>query len=579
MLHDPGPRPFIGEKIPDQVQRGRDRSEAIIEMVSQGMTIADACKTLGIHRRTYDMYRKRYPRYAERIEIAKQNGREQREQDYLWDGNFITFRKQFLGFDTYFHQAQILQAIEDTPLMGVTLVLVPPEHGKTSLVEDLCTYWICTDPNIRITQVSEGTGHSRKILGRIKQRLEDPLAHPMMHNYFGPFRPDQMSAKPWSADFMSVVKSDSGERDYTMEARGWKSKISGTRSDRMLIDDLQSASTLSQTEAMMTTLRQDIITRPGQKGKTIIVGTRVGLGDVYDEMMDTELIDKVVSLPATDPNAGPQECPLGDKCDVPDIVHEKPLCPEMWPTHALAKRRKQVTEPVWWRTYQQRPRTEGGETFRKQKVDDAKNPLRSIARMNEGTGIMGVDPALGGGNAIVAAEMTHSHLHVLDVDRRFNLERTEQILAIIDSMAYRYQPRVLVVEEVAFQRGLKNDQRLRDLGKKHGFIIHGHYTHSNKLDDVIGVASMATAFEYNEITMPYADDLSKTRMNPLCEELMAWRPDVPAKRLRQDMVMALWFVWLYWQQHRRHMEREGEPLFRMAGLPYAPTSLWTPGGR
>ncbi len=576
----PPPRPFIGNKIEARVQQARDRSEKILELIAQGWTIESAVNQLGIGRRSYDQYRKRYPDYPARVEIAKQIGAAARREtiEVKYDGSFVEFRKLFLGFDTYFHQAKILQAIKETPDMGITLVLVPPEHGKTSLMEDLCTYQICADPNIRITQISEGIGHARKIISRVKGRLEDPLAFPKIHQNYGPFRPDQNSAKAWAADYFTVIQSDSGERDFTMEARGWKSRISGTRCDRMYIDDMQSAATLTQTEAMMRSLRQDILTRPGKEGKTVIVGTRVGMGDVYEEMMESELVDKVISLPATDPNAGPQECEHGEKCDVPDIVHEKPLCPEMWPSHALAKRRKQVTESVWWRTYQQRPRAEGGETFRKTKIDDAKNPLRFVAPMGVGTPILGVDPALGGGNAIVAAEMTHSHLHLLDVDRRFDLERTEQILAVIDSMAYRYKPRIVVIEEVSFQRGLKNDERLRDLGKKHGFIIHGHYTHSNKLDEVIGVASMATALEYNEMTIPWADDLAKTRFTPWCEEMLSWRPDVPTKRLRQDMVMATWFVWLYWQRTRRHMERAGEPIFTRQGLPWQP-ALWTPGGR
>lgn len=573
---DVGPVAPIGALRSSEI-KSRERQERIITLMRRGVNIEQICKQIGISRKTYQWYRGNIPRFAERADQARLQYQAS-NVDQPWNGTFPDFRRVFLGFDTYFHQLAIVHAINQTPEMGVTLILVPPEHGKTTLVEDFCTNRICEDPDVRITQVSEGIGHARKIAGRIRNRLEDPEVLPDMHVRFGPFRPEGNSTKAWTADYFTVSRASAGERDYTFEARGWTSRIAGTRSDVMLIDDIQSVASLGQTKRMMNTLRQDILTRVAKTGRTIIVGTRVGMGDVYEEMIETGLVDKVVRLPATDPDAGPQECPLGDDCDVPEIVHEKPLCPEMWPTHALAKRRKQVGESVWWRTYQQRPRAETGMTFTQEAIDGCKDPLRAAARMDRGTCVLGVDPALGGGNAVVACQLEDAHLHMLDVDRKFNLERTEQILAVIDSMAYRYQPKMVVVEEVAFQRGLKNDERLRELGRRHGFSIHGHQTNRNKLDEVIGVASMATSFQLGEITIPWADDYSRTRFSDWEAEFLAWRPEVPTKRLRQDMVMATWFVWLYWQNIKRTLRRNNEPMFTTAALPWSP-KLWTPGAK
>ena len=38
--------------------------------------------------------------------------------------------------ESYWHHRQMIQAIEEAPLMGVTLILLPPEHGKSTTCPD-----------------------------------------------------------------------------------------------------------------------------------------------------------------------------------------------------------------------------------------------------------------------------------------------------------------------------------------------------------------------------------------------------------------------------------------------------------
>lgn len=549
----------------------RLRAEKFTEFIDGGLNVTDAIKATGVHPNTYANWRAKYPGFSAYVDLARAKHKHDLE-NIPSDGTVIDFRKRYLRFDTYAHQHRIIEAIEDAPLMGVTLILIPPEFGKSTTLADYCTRAICKDPNIRITVVSEGTGLARKFCGRLRQRFEDNVKFGDMHRKFGPFVPPSDSSRPWQADYFTVAGADHDEQDFTLEARGWRSMIAGTRTDLMLIDDVQSLRSLKLTTDIVDRLRQDFFTRPGQNGKTVMLGTRVGELDVYDALIEAGLVDKLVVISATDPHAPLVECPLGIGCDVPEIPHEQSACPEMWPEHALAKRRKQVGEQTWWRTYQQKPHVNNLSTFTKEDMDGCKNPLRIITRPHLGTGVIGVDPALGGGNAVVTCYLQPNRLEIVDIDRRFNLSKTEEILTVIEAQAMRYSPRLVIVEEMAYQKALRNDDRLEALGAKHGFRVIGHRTGRNKMDEVIGVASMATSFRMKEIDIPWGDDEAKRRFEDMIKEFCAWRPDKKTRDLRQDMVMAFWFVWLYWMEVRKGLSTRDEPKFTLPALPWEPTN-------
>lgn len=163
---------------------------------------------------------------------------------------------------------------------------------------------------------------------------------------------------------------------------------------------------------------------------------------------------------------------------------------------------------------------------------------------------LGVDPALGGGMGIVAAKLGE-HLTVLDAQVEYGFARTEQQLSFIQQNVHVYRPSLVVLEFDAQQRGLGNDERLAQLADRYNFRVQPHLTRGRKSDDIFGVASMDQSFARGEIRIPWGDEFTRHRMEPLVAQLRAWRPDVQTKHLTQDLVMALWFVWLYWQQVRQ----------------------------
>lgn len=532
--------------------RARERRAKIIELVGEGLTIAAALERVGLSRTAYEKARKAHPDFAAQIDSVR--GRPKGGYSPKQTGTFTEFRQRYFGFHTYPHQARIINEIEQAKPGQVVLILVPPEWGKTTLLEDYCNFRVARDPNVRITLVSEGQPHARKILRRVQKRMVDRMVAAEYIADYGPFHVARGEAmgKPWSADYFTVFKAEHDERDYTMEARGWRSAIAGTRTDLLLVDDIQSGRSLNQTEKMVEIFRQDMLTRPGKTGKVIIVGTRVGVGDFYETIQEQGIVDRTVILAATDDQGNSN-------------------CEEMWPTEALRRRRAQVGDDVWWRTYMQKPRLAGTATFTVDMTDDAKDLSRIIGHVapNEYV-LMGLDPALVNWNAIFVAGCTAHSFAMIDGRRDKSLGSTEAILAKVDVLAAKYHPHILVVEGNAYQRGLANDERLRSMGRQHGFRVVEHQTGQNKLDEFLGVARMPTSFVKNEIILPWGDEASQSLVSELLDEMHLWRPDKKARVLRQDFLMAMWFAWLEWQRLRAHLITDA-PAWDRGGLPWKPT--------
>jgi hypothetical protein len=499
-------------------------------------------------------WRKTCPGFAVRIDGLRAANFDHRTGNFQ-DKDFIQFRKHYFNYDTFYHQGLIIEAIEKAGPASVTMILVPPEHGKTTVIEDYCNYRIAKDPNVRITIGSEGQPHARKILRRIASRMEDSTKAPNYIGAFGPFRDKvRQLSKPWTADYLTVLRADHDERDYTLEARGWRSAIAGTRTDLMILDDIQSKRSLNFTDAMVETIRQDWLTRPGKDGAVIIVGTRVGIGDFYEKMIEAEIVDRIIELPAINAD--------GD-----------PLCPDMWPIEALKRKRKQVGEDAWWRNYMQTPRRAGSQAFTAEMVEGAFDIGRAI---NEKPAevldvVVSIDPALTGNCAFGVYGYNSREFFLLDTYAINGIGTIAAICAQVEMICATHRPSVVIVESNAFQRGLVYDETLQALGRRYGFRIIDHATHRNKLDEDIGVARIPTSFISGQISIPWADDATRLRITPFLDELYNWRPHIKGTRLRQDMVMTLWFAWLYW---RRWCDTNPEDpvVLRRKGLPWRPTA-------
>lgn len=590
----PSGRPTLGSgKSPKQLfQEGEARRAKFLEFLKEGQTLHEAIASIGMDRTNYYRWRRVNPDFATNVDSILSGAIQYREEGENLFSNFAEFRMLYFGHRTPPHQQAIIQAIEQAKPGDVVLILVPPEHGKTTLFEDYACYRLAIDKDYRITVGTEAQKLARRIVGRVKNRMEEDGPFPRYVAKFGPFTPQNLEGRAtrqvWAADYFNVYgRKESDERDYSMVGIGFSSNIAGSRTDHLHGDDLQSMKTINQTEKMLETFQQDWLTRPGEVGFTTINGTRVGDGDVYEALMeayDGKDFFRVVRLPAIikDPATGERK-PLWE------YDPESPGRMKGYTLEMLDRMREKVGEDAWSRNYMQQPRPKGIGTFTEDIIDRCLNPQRSVLDDLPAPGApiyIGLDPALGGINCLVAMQITGSKLYILDIQEDSGLSRNEQIMDRLQTMILKLRAKGgmvtdVVVEAMNFQRGLARDERLREMSETFGFALREHLTGVNKYDADIGVPSMVGTFLRREIDIPYADD-ERTRelASSLRNQLLRWRPGIKGNILRQDQVMAIWFPWIVWQSRRKAVDTASNT-FRCHGLPWKPTSsglIVPPGG-
>lgn len=548
---------------------------------------------------TYRLWRKRDPEFAvavDRIRSIRRDSDEAKKNDpeFFKKLTFTQKRKRYFGFDTPWFQQATVDAYDKARPGDITLVLMPPEHGKTTLTEDDLTITIADDPNVLITCISESQNMARKMSNRLMRRLSSNGSALQLVVECGPFEPqtgEDAMRQAWSVDAWSVFKStDKDARDYTFATGGWRSAIAGTRATRLHIDDIQSRRSLEQTSSIWGTFRQDMLSRPGETGTTSINGTRVGEQDFYERMDDEfrgEKFYRKIEFPAIIiDNAEGESKPLWEY---------DPISGTGYTMEQLDRLRKKVGEEAWWRNYMQKPQTTSLVVFSDECIEKSKNTMRSVNhRRNEcstfsnGECWITLDPSIGGINVVAALHPEADKLYLLDIQEDTDLMRNSSIANAIESVVQRVKARgftttMLVIEAMAFQKGLMEDEFITDVARRHGMRLESHLTGINKYDENIGIPSMASSFEAGAFDLPYATDYDKAVSDQLIAQLRAWKPTrdritgkLKFKRgnqLRQDQLMAVWFAWIWWTELRTSTltDLRAGTTFTRAGLPFAPT--------
>jgi hypothetical protein len=185
---------------------------------------------------------------------------------------------------------------------------------------------------------------------------------------------------------------------------------------------------------------------------------------------------------------------------------------------------------------------------------------------------IGLDPGynVAGFSAAIAGE---KKFQIVESRKRWGLAGTEAIIAELEDLVARchlpghHFVSDLVIESMAFQKGLLTDTRIIAMQKHYGFRIHPHQTGDNKYDPDLGVPQMVHSLLRDEITWPWGDDVSRRELKELEEDMYRWRPKIRGTRLEQDSLMATWFIWLRWRQQRRNMKTVNTNDFRFRAAP------------
>lgn len=538
--------------------------EQFVDYIAQGLTVADACKMVDRTLGWYDKTRKVHPDWAQRvtsIRLAKKDAN-------LPGMDFVTFRDVYFGNYTAPHHYRMIEAFELARPGSMTVVLAFPSAGKSTTLADKYCHLLAEDPNTRICVISEGQDLSRKIIGQVSDRMSDPARFPAYHLRYGPFRARAWDdnersdrdplKRPWTADYFKILAATADEKEPSLESRGASGRMYGARYDWMVYDDIQSNETLAKTaqllQSMRTTWKSRTLLGGGERGKSLMIGSRVGPGDIYEAMDDAGMIDTLLTIPALTLHVPAEEhfTRVGKKI----VANPNCLAKPTWDTMSmqdLAEIRAFAGEEVWARTYMQDTLAETSAVFTEEMIENAKDRDRVLGPARIGTETWAaIDPALDSGIcAYLACAITPDQLVILDSMGRTDTHTYTDIYDNMLRWKVKYHPSLWIVEENNFQKGMLQDDRLHTAAAP--AQVEAHRTGRNKNDTIMGIRMMANAFAAGEIRIPWGDERSREAMAPLVHELRTWKPGKRGSMLKQDRVVTLWFTWMRWQTERDMM--------------------------
>lgn len=205
--------------------------------------------------------------------------------------NLFIFNKHVLNIDqgkgavplAPFHKELCNFVTDDTKRKK--LVLLPRGHLKSSLITvGYSLFRIINNPNIRILIQSATWEIAVDFLIEIKRHLKENEDFKRLYGDF--FE----GAEEWSADRITIRRTDQNIKGPTVKAAGIETNLVGTHPDLIIIDDphnRDNSQTAEQIESVINRFRDCIdLLEPG--GQLIVIGTRWNPVDLYGWIQDKE---------------------------------------------------------------------------------------------------------------------------------------------------------------------------------------------------------------------------------------------------------------------------------------------------
>jgi hypothetical protein len=562
----------------------REAKAKVLEFIKQGLTLDDAIARADRKPDVMKVWRQDAA-FMKALEKARTEGEKTLSivtGDAKYKIGFEEFSREFLDSPIFPHHRSWIDIIESRepgyihssmvyePASPKRLLLnVPPEHAKSTVITvNYCVYRIAMDPNIKITIVSKTQERAKEYLYSIKQRLSHERWAKMQAVYgsAGGWKED---ADTWKADRIYLSR-DSTEKDPTVQALGVGGQITGARSNLIILDDVVTTSNAHEWEKQLLWLQRDVVTRLGDSGKLLIVGTRIASNDLYREIRNPDHWTggktpfTYMSMPAVlEYDDDPEKwVTLWPKSNLPWEGSDEGILPDedglypKWNGPALFRRRSEVSPSAWALVYQQQDVQEDS-IFPPACVQGSVNRMRKRGKLKPGTPghpaeqgqwytIMGLDPAMTGNTAavIMTVDRQTRKRYILDVE---NMQEPtpQKIQALIEAWCEKYRPQELRIEINAHQKAYALDETLRSYLASAGVKFSSQFTGKNKWDTSFGVAAMSglfgsmrgTSFNHdNLIELPSQE--GSEGIKALIQQLITWKPDTKGKT---DCVMALWF--------------------------------------
>jgi len=512
----------------------REAKAKVIDYARQGLSIQDAIVRAG---RKPDVLKdwKKDSKFMAELERAKDEGQKALSivsGDAKFKIGFEEFSREFLDSPIFPHHQNWIDILEGRtpswlhdamvyePASSKRLLInVPPEHAKSTVITvNYCVYRIAMNPNVKITIVSK------------TQERADP----------------------------------------TVQALGIGGQITGARSDLIILDDVVTTTNAHEWEKQLLWLQREVITRLGDAGKLLIVGTRIAANDLYREIRNPEHWSggktpfTYMNMPAVlEFEDDPEDwVTLWPKSHIPWEGSEEGIQPDenglypKWDGPALFRRRSEVSASAWALVYQQQDIQEDS-IFSPGCVQGSINGMRKRGPLRPGVPghpkepgsyytIMGLDPAMSGRTAavIMTVDRMTRKRYVLDVENMKD-PTPAKIQELIEDWCTKYNPQELRIETNAHQKAYALDADLNSYLASRGIRFSSQFTGKNKWDTSFGVAAMSGLFgtmrnnlhqDNNLIELPSQE--GSEGIKALIQQLITWKPDT---RGPTDCVMALWF--------------------------------------
>jgi hypothetical protein len=562
----------------------REAKAKVLEFIKQGLDLPDAIARADRKPDVMKVWRQD-PAFMTALEKARREGEKTLSivtGDAKFKIGFEEFSKEFLDSPIFPHHRSWIDVLEGRepgythesmvyePASAKRLLInVPPEHAKSTVITvNYCVYRIALDPNIKITIVSKTQERAKEYLYSIKQRLSHERWAKMQAVYgsAGGWKED---ADTWKADRIYLSR-DSTEKDPTVQALGVGGQITGARSNLIILDDVVTTSNAHEWEKQLLWLQRDVITRLGDTGKLLIVGTRIASNDLYREIRNPDHWTggktpfTYMSMPAVleyddDPN---KWVTLWPKSNIPWEGSDDNVLPDedglypKWNGPALFRRRSEVSPSAWALVYQQQDIQEDS-IFPPACVQGSVNRMRKRGPLKPGTPghpaeaghwytIIGLDPAMAGNTAAVVMTVDRQtrKRYILDVE---NMQEPtpQKIQKLIEEWVEKYRPQEMRIETNAHQKAYALDEHLRNFLASSGVRFSSQFTGKNKWDTSFGVAAMSGLFGTMRTNVHQDDNLieipsqeGSEGIKALIQQLITWKPETKGKT---DCVMALWF--------------------------------------
>ena len=486
--------------------------------------------------------------------------------------DFLEFKERFFRHESFWYHHAAYEALQKHNRL---IMLIPPGHTKTHTWSIEFSAWsLIKDPNQRILTIQRNAEEAAKVIGAVQDRLGDASWYEQVMGLppgedpvtkWGPFKPSKRGyreSSSWGADHFRVVGAASGEKDYSMEAKGVSSAVLSMRPTRIVMDDIQEAGDDGplQTDKLLHRIQSAVLTRIYPDQQVIILGSRLGPTDIYTRLLnDPEFEDwPVIKFPAVLP-----------RCDV--CVSRKKTCRHSerrrmlvpvlrdfrgkvtWNYEGMIAKKKEVGTDVWWTSYMMEEGDFSVATFKKESIDACMNADYEIGVVpKQVTDVfIGCDPAIVGFCAIVTwgLDRRNGQRYLIDVYNEKGLRTFGNIQKKLLEHVQKYSPKILVIEKANVQESLTNDPEFTAKVRSYGCRLVTYATRTAtgaraELDEY-DVSSIGYLFDSGLVVLPAFDDRSRSVVKKFTDQLLDWRPKPQGStswKLVRDMVMACLFA-------------------------------------